>query len=560
MTILFKDLGLSVSLLNALKAIGYEEPTQVQQKSIPYLLSGQDLLSQAQTGTGKTAAFALPILQAVDVKTVSPQALVITPTRELALQVAEAFQSYAKHIDGFHVMPIYGGQDYRSQLRLLKRGVHVVVGTPGRVMDHMRRGSLEFSSLRTVVLDEADEMLRMGFVEDVEWILDQIEHEHQTALFSATMPEQIKRIAARFLHDPEEVFIVPTLNKVDLISQHYLQLPQREKLDILTRFLEVKQSQATLIFVRTRNASTELAEKLQARGYSAAALNGDLNQSAREKVISRIKKADLDIIVATDVAARGIDVERVNLVVNYDIPYDVESYIHRIGRTGRAGRKGEALLFVTPRERRLYKLIQSAMGDSLKSIEPPSREELIRKRDEKMHADVVRVLRYPKKLNAYRKLLDEITQQEEIGADDVALALLHLIKRDHPLPVDRLPAETKKRDNFSSKPRSSSRASSRRSQPFQGEEEAPEKKSTRQRKSTSGGRGQRGKRSAERSQATGAGRSKSGKRSAGRSKPAGAGRSKPAGAGRSKSGKRTAKRKSAPCSKSSRGHKKDRRK
>ena len=542
MTISFKDLGLSTSLLDALSVIGYEEPTQVQQKSIPYLLSGQDVLSQAQTGTGKTAAFALPILQAVDIKTVSPQALVITPTRELALQVAEAFQSYAKHIDAFHVMPIYGGQDYRSQLRLLKRGVHVVVGTPGRVMDHMRRGSLELSSLRTVVLDEADEMLRMGFVEDVEWILSQVEHEHQTALFSATMPEQIKLIAKRFLHDPEEVFIVPTLDKVDLISQYYLQLPQREKLDILTRFLEVKQSQATLIFVRTRNASTELAEKLQARGYSAAALNGDLNQSAREKVISRIKKADLDIIVATDVAARGIDVDRVNLVVNYDIPYDVESYIHRIGRTGRAGRKGEALLFVTPRERRLYKLIQSAMGDSLQSIEPPSREELIRKRDEKMHADVLRVLKYPKKLNAYRRLLDEITQQEEISTDDVALALLHLIKRDHPLPVDRLPAETKKRDNVFSKSRSSNRGSSRRSKPFQGEEEAPEKNSTRQRKHSSGGRGQRGKLSA--------GRSQSSKRSAGRSKPA--------GPGRSKLGKRSAKHKSASSSKSSRGRKKDR--
>lgn len=357
----FKQLDLPQPILSALTELGYESPTPIQAQSIPVLLSGGDLLAQAQTGTGKTAAFALPILSHLDVSLNAPQALVIAPTRELAIQVAEAFQSYAKHLKGFHVLPIYGGQDFRGQLRALKRGVQVVVGTPGRVMDHLRRGTLSLEALTTVVLDEADEMLKMGFIEDIEWILEQIPQAHQTALFSATMPEYIKKISQRYLKDAKHLQIKPTRNAIEKIEQFYLRVKREQKLEVLTRVLEIEAVDASIIFVRTKNCSAELAEKLQARGYAAAALNGDMNQSLREKVINQLKRGALDMVVATDVAARGIDVQRITHVINYDIPHDTEAYIHRIGRTGRAGRTGKAVLFVTPREYRLLKDIERAI-------------------------------------------------------------------------------------------------------------------------------------------------------------------------------------------------------
>jgi ATP-dependent RNA helicase DeaD len=442
---LFSQLELDQRLLRALAFLGYEQPTPIQAKSIPLLLQGGDLLAQAQTGTGKTAAFALPILSQLDLKLTQPQALVIVPTRELAIQVAEAFQSYARDMKGFHVTPIYGGQEYRIQLRSLKRGTHVIVGTPGRVMDHFRRGTLSSAELKTVVLDEADEMLKMGFIDDVQWILDQVKHDHQTALFSATIPSSIQKIAKNYLKDATDVRIAPSFNKVDLIEQSYIELHRSAKLDVLTRMLEVEELSAAIIFVRTKTMSAELAERLQARGYAASALNGDMSQSLREKVISKLKKGSLDIVVATDVAARGIDVERVSLVVNFDIPYDVESYIHRIGRTGRAGRKGRALLLVTQRERHLLKSIQREMNQSIERVNPPSRDEIIKKRDQKLADDITRVLNYPKKFDCYRSMLDSMVETSGNGYNDIAAALVHLLQKTNPLPkIEDIPPTNKK--------------------------------------------------------------------------------------------------------------------
>jgi ATP-dependent RNA helicase DeaD len=425
----FSQLELKEEILSALSFLGYEKPTPIQSASIPCLLSNKDVLAQAQTGTGKTAAFALPILSKLDLKLLKPQAVVIVPTRELSIQVAEAFQSYSKNLKDFHVTPIYGGQEYRVQLRSLKRGTHVVVATPGRLMDHLRRGSLWVGDIKTVVLDEADEMLKMGFLEDVEWILEQMTHQHQTALFSATMPQSIVKISSQYLSNPEHISITPTVNKVDTIDQEYVQVKRAAKLDTLTRFLEVEDLEAALIFVRTRTMSSELSERLQARGYAAAALNGDMSQSLREKVIARLKKGTLDLVVATDVAARGIDVERIGLVVNYDIPYDTESYIHRVGRTGRAGRKGRALLLVTQREHYLLKSLQKAMNQSIVQVFPPSRTELLQKRDERLLKLIVSVMGKSKKLDSYRALLTQIIEQEQCGPDDVAIALMSLLQK-----------------------------------------------------------------------------------------------------------------------------------
>jgi ATP-dependent RNA helicase DeaD len=357
----FADLGLSASLLKTLADIGYETPSPIQAECIPVLLQGRDLIGQAQTGTGKTAAFALPLMEQIDVKLTKPQALVLTPTRELAIQVAEALQSYAKNLPGFHVLPIYGGQSYTIQLKQLSRGAHIVVGTPGRVMDHIERKTLNLDNLKTMVLDEADEMLRMGFIDDVEWILERTPAQHQTALFSATMPEQIRRVAQKYLVEPREIKIKSATATVAAIRQVYWQVSGMHKLDALTRILEVEDNfDAAIIFVRTKNSTVELADKLSARGYAAAALNGDLNQQMRERVIEQLKSGALDIVVATDVAARGIDVPRVSHVVNYDIPYDTEAYVHRIGRTGRAGRTGNAILFVAPREVSMLRSIERA--------------------------------------------------------------------------------------------------------------------------------------------------------------------------------------------------------
>src|SRR6187399_1849937 len=347
----FSELGLSDAVVAALSAVGYETPTPIQAQTIPALLGGADLLGQAQTGTGKTAAFALPILSKIDVELRATQALILAPTRELAIQVAEAFQKYAAKIKGFHVLPVYGGQSYTPQLMSLKRGAHVVVGTPGRVMDHIKRGTLDLGSITCLVLDEADEMLQMGFVDDIEWILEQTPATRQVALFSATLPSPIRRIAEKHLRDPVEVTITSKTSTAANIRQRYWIVSGVHKLDALTRILEAETFDGMLVFARTKQSTVELAERLEARGFAAAALNGDMQQKDRERTVARLKGGQLDILVATDVAARGLDVERIGHVVNYDVPYDSESYVHRIGRTGRAGRSGEAILFITPRER-----------------------------------------------------------------------------------------------------------------------------------------------------------------------------------------------------------------
>jgi ATP-dependent RNA helicase DeaD len=350
----FDQFGLSEPLRQVINDVGYEAPTPIQVKTIPLLLAGQDVIGQAQTGTGKTAAFALPILQKLDLGENQVQALILTPTRELAIQVAEAIHVYAKRLKKVRVLPIYGGQSISQQLRHLHSGVHIVVGTPGRVMDHLRRGTLNFDSLKMVVLDEADEMLRMGFIEDVEWILAQAPGALQTALFSATMPPEVRRIADRYLRNPVTIEIEHKSLAVPTVSQRYLNVSETQKLDVLSHILETETEpgEAVLIFARTKVGAAELAEKLQARGYAVEAMHGDMSQAQRESVIRRLRSGQVELVVATDVAARGLDVERIGFVVNYDIPYDMEAYVHRIGRTGRAGRAGKTVLFVTPREQR----------------------------------------------------------------------------------------------------------------------------------------------------------------------------------------------------------------
>ncbi|MGH8029469.1 MAG: DEAD/DEAH box helicase, partial [Arenimonas sp.] len=356
----FRDLALGEALQKALTDVGYESPSPIQAATIPPLLANRDVLGQAQTGTGKTAAFALPILARLDPEQKTPQALVLAPTRELAIQVAEAFQSYAAHLPNFHVLPIYGGQSYGPQLSALRRGVQVIVGTPGRVIDHLDKGTLDLSQLRTLVLDEADEMLRMGFIDDVEKVLKSTPATRQIALFSATMPAPIRRIAEKYLKDPIQVEIASKTRTADNIRQRYWEVSGLHKLDALTRILEAEPFDAMIVFARTKQATDELAEKLQARGFSAAAINGDVVQAQRERTIQQLKDGKIDILVATDVAARGLDVDRISHVLNFDVPYDTESYVHRIGRTGRAGRSGEAILFVMPRERHMLKMIERA--------------------------------------------------------------------------------------------------------------------------------------------------------------------------------------------------------
>ncbi|MGB1140586.1 MAG: DEAD/DEAH box helicase, partial [Halioglobus sp.] len=428
----FSDLPLPAFLQKALEEVGYETPSPIQASTIPLLLANHDVVGQAQTGTGKTAAFALPILARLEVKSGPPQVLVLTPTRELAIQVAEAFQTYARHLDGFHVLPVYGGSDYRGQLRQLKRGVQVVVGTPGRVMDHMRRGTLDLSSLTTLVLDEADEMLRMGFIEDVEWILEQTPPERQVALFSATMPEQIRRIATGHLNEPQEVTIeVATVTNAS-IRQRVWMMAGVHKLDALTRILEVEDFDGVIIFVRTRLATVELADKLAARGYESAALNGDIPQKQREATVNKLKSGKLDILVATDVAARGLDVERISHVINYDIPYDVEAYVHRIGRTGRAGRQGDAILFAANRERRLLRAIEKATGQHIEKMELPSAEQVTDKRTAKFKARITETLA-SRDLDIYRRLIEQYQAEEGVPVVEIAAALADLAQGNIPL-------------------------------------------------------------------------------------------------------------------------------
>lgn len=429
----FRDLGLIEPILTALDNIGYETPSPVQKATIPFVLKGQDILAQAQTGTGKTAAFALPLLSRLDLKDLSIQVLVLAPTRELAIQVAESFQKYASHLEGFHVMPIYGGQNYKTQFQQLKRGVHVVVGTPGRIIDHMRRGSLDFSALSCLVLDEADEMLRMGFIDDVEWILDQIPVEnHQTLLFSATMSPPIRKIAQRYLKDPEEVTIKVKTTTAETVTQRYWLVDGMHKIDALTRMLEIETFDGMIIFVRTKTETLELAERLHARGYAAEALNGDIPQAKRERIIELLKKSKIDILVATDVVARGLDVERITHVVNYDIPYDTESYVHRIGRTGRAGRTGDAILFVEPRERQLLRAIERATKQKIKMMELPSIELINHKRIVRFKQNISKILE-TEDLNFFYQLIEQYHQEYGVSPLEIAAALAKLWQGDKPL-------------------------------------------------------------------------------------------------------------------------------
>ena len=425
----FAALGLPPNLVSSLAQVGYETATPIQAATIPHLLAGRDVLGQAQTGTGKTAAFALPILAKVDVNNRAVQAIVLTPTRELAIQVAEAFQKYASHIPGFNVLPIYGGQSYGPQLAALKRGVQVIVATPGRTIDHLERGSLRLDTVKTVVLDEADEMLRMGFIDDVETILKKMPDSKQVALFSATMPPAIKRIASTYLKDPAEVTISAKTRTATTVRQRVWMVSGVNKLDALTRILEVEPFEAMLIFTRTKVATEELAEKLAARGFSAAALNGDIPQQQRERTVNRLKDGGLDIVVATDVAARGLDVERVTHVVNYDVPTDTESYVHRIGRTGRAGRSGDAILFIAPRERGLLKMIERATRQPIENFVLPSPEAVNNQRKEKFKQRITDALTAGgAEFNAFRSMLAEMEQTTETPALDLAAALAKLLQ------------------------------------------------------------------------------------------------------------------------------------
>ena len=430
--ILFADLGLPESLLAALREVGYETPSPIQAATIPPLLAGRDVLGQAQTGTGKTAAFALPALARLEPAPGKPQVLVLAPTRELAIQVAEAFQKYAHHIPGFQVLPIYGGQSYGPQLHALKRGVHVVVGTPGRVIDHLERGSLDLSELRMLVLDEADEMLRMGFIDDVEAVLKKTPETRQVALFSATMPAQIKRIAQTYLKDPVEIAIKAQTTTAENIRQRFWMVSGVNKLDALTRIMEAEPFDAMIIFARTKLGTDELAEKLAARGFSAAAINGDVEQKTRERTIQRLKDGQIDVLVATDVAARGLDVERISHVLNYDIPYDTESYVHRIGRTGRAGRKGEAILFVAPRERGMLGAIERATRQKIEQMNLPSVDAVNERRVAKF-LDKIEGALGSSDLSVFRDLVERYESEKNVPAVEIAAALAALVQGKTPL-------------------------------------------------------------------------------------------------------------------------------
>ncbi len=463
----FSSMKLATSIVSVLEELGYETPTPIQQQAIPHLLQGLDLLGHAPTGTGKTAAFALPLLSRLDMQYKSIQVLTLTPTRELAIQVAEAFQRYASGIRGFHVLPIYGGQEYGSQIRQLKRGVQVVVGTPGRLMDHMRKGTLKLDGLRALVLDEADEMLRMGFIEEVEWILDQAPAGRQMALFSATMPKQVERIARRHLNKPQEVSIKARTATAETIRQRYWQVSGLHKLDALTRILEVERFDAVLIFVRTKTATAEIAERLEARGYAAAAMNGDMVQKQREQTIERLKKGSLDFLVATDVAARGLDVERISHVVNYDIPYDTEAYIHRIGRTGRAGRQGDAILFISPREKRMLYAIEKATRQKIEQMVLPTTEVVNNKRIADFKQKISDTLAVGE-LAFMQGLVEQYRQEHDVPAVEIAAALAKLSIGDEPLLLSadkdrrsrRADASTTKRDNRKAPRANSSRGKS----------------------------------------------------------------------------------------------------
>ena len=451
-TISFSELALAPEVLRVIDEVGYETPSPIQAHSIPPLLQGRDLLGQAQTGTGKTAAFALPLLSRLDLSSAHPQVLVLTPTRELALQVSEAVRTYARHLQGFQVLPVYGGQNMGQQLRQLQRGVHLVVGTPGRIQDHLRRGTLKLDRLSCVVVDEADEMLKMGFIDDVEEILKHAPRQRQTALFSATMPNEVLKIARRHLQDPVEVRIQSKTATVATINQRFWQVRGVAKLDALTRILEAEEIDAMIVFVRTKIATVELAEKLEARGFSSAPLNGDMTQALREKTVERLKNGGLDIVVATDVAARGLDVQRISHVVNYDIPHDTESYVHRIGRTGRAGREGQAILFVVPRERRMLAAIEQATRQKISSMALPTRKDITERRVGQFK-EMVAAAMQGEDLEFFEELVDELQQDYGFEARRVAAAMAFMLQQNRPLLpeddiVDPRPAAAGRQENY----------------------------------------------------------------------------------------------------------------
>ena len=434
-TIKFSDLDLDPRVLKAITEVGYETPSPIQAATIPSLLQGRDVVGLAQTGTGKTAAFALPVLSNIDPNQKTPQALVLAPTRELALQVSEAFEKYASHMPKVRVLPVYGGQGYGVQLSALRRGVQVVVGTPGRIMDHLEKGTLDLSELRFLVLDEADEMLKMGFAEDVETILADTPAEKQVALFSATMPSQIRRISKKHLNDPVEVTVKTKTTTSANITQRYLMVSYPQKVDALTRILEVENFEGMIIFVRTKQVTEALAEKLRARGFSAAAINGDVAQAQRERTINQLRDAKLDILVATDVAARGLDVERISHVVNFDIPTDTESYVHRIGRTGRAGRKGDSIAFVTPRERHLLRAIEKATRQPLTQMQLPSVEDVNKKRLSAFDDGITAALADTEKIEFFRDVVKHYVEEYDVPEVDVAAAIAAVMHGDNPLTL-----------------------------------------------------------------------------------------------------------------------------
>ncbi len=432
--ITFETLGLSEPLLKAIAEVGYEAPTPIQARTLPVLLEGRDVMGQAQTGTGKTAAFALPILERIDLRSNDVQALILAPTRELAIQVAEAFHSFGKHVGRLSVLPVYGGQSIHLQLKRLERGVHVVVGTPGRVMDHMRRGTLRLDAVRFLVLDEADEMLRMGFIEDVEWILSQVPEGRCTALFSATMPPEIARVAQKHLKQPEVVEVERKTLTVPTIEQRFVALVPPQKLEALTRILETEETDGVLVFARTKVEVAELAEKLQARGHAVEAMHGDMSQPLREAVIRRLKSGQVDVVIATDVAARGLDVDRISHVVNYDIPSDVETYVHRIGRTGRAGRQGVAVLFVAPRERRMLQEIERYTRQRIEPMKVPSQAAVAARRVALFKESVIKEIEKGE-LDLYMALVEEIASEGNYDVAEIAAAAARLARADQPLEV-----------------------------------------------------------------------------------------------------------------------------
>ena len=473
-TLSFAELGLPAPLLKALHSVGYETPSPIQAASIPALMTGRDIIGQAQTGTGKTAAFALPMLANIDQSAKHPQALILTPTRELAIQVAEAFQSYARFMKDFHVLPIYGGQDMSTQLKQLRRGVQVIVGTPGRVLDHLRRKSLILSDIKFLVLDEADEMLRMGFIDDVETILSHITGNKQTALFSATLPGPIRKVANRFLENPEHIHIKGQNVTVDTIDQRFWMVNQQQKIDALTRLLEFEEIEAAIIFVRTRETTTQLAEKISARGHSCAAINGDMSQSQREKTIRQLKEGRIDILVATDVAARGLDVERISHVVNYDIPYDSEAYVHRIGRTGRAGRSGHAVLFVTPREQHLLRSIERTTGQRISRIALPSPEDITNQRIQRFKQKINEAIpNTPKQF--FDSLIVNLCNEMGETPESLAATLAFLLQESRPLQAPPEPKEKPRKDKFAKEGSRKERPTKDRFNKERGGKDRPEK-------------------------------------------------------------------------------------